>query len=105
MSDGHFPEDILAQGSDREPRFTFPEWRPSRAAGIVAVVALVAGLGIGYSVGKQQGGHGAAAPAASASSATPTAPATPAAKLPAPGPGHPHSVIELIAGMGLDRHR
>lgn len=93
MSDGHLREDILEQGSEREPRFTFPDWRPSRAAGILAVVTLVVGLGIGYSVGKQQGSHSAAASAPPAASAE---------QLPPTYPWNPSSVTRLIAGMGLN---
>jgi hypothetical protein len=96
VSDGHLREDILEQGSEREPRFTFPDWRPSRAAGILAIVTLVAGLGIGYSVGKQQGSHSAAAPA------PPAASTTPAGQLPPTYPWNPSSVVRLIAGMGLN---
>jgi hypothetical protein len=57
MSDGHLPEDIVAQGSERGPRFKIPEWRPSRAAGILAVVTLLAGLAVGYAIGHQQSGR------------------------------------------------
>ena len=74
------PEDIVEQGSEHEPRFTLPNWRPSRAAGILAAVTLLAGLAVGYSIGKQQGGH-TSATAASASprpTASATNPASPA---------------------------
>jgi len=48
MDDRPFPEDIVAQGSERGPRFTFPGWRPSRAAGILAIVTLLAGLAVAW---------------------------------------------------------
>src|SRR6185437_9534046 len=43
VGDRPFPEDIVSQGSERDPRFTVPGWRPSRAAGILAVVTLLVG--------------------------------------------------------------
>lgn len=57
MDDGPCPADIVAQGSERGPRFTLPGWRPSRAAGILAAVALLAGLAVGYGIGNQQSGR------------------------------------------------
>ena len=71
-----FPEDIVEQGSERGPRFTIPGWRPSRAAGILAVVALLAGLAAGYAIGSRPGGRArtasmATAPRSAASSASP----------------------------------
>jgi hypothetical protein len=76
VDDRSFPEDIVAQGSERGPRFTTPGWRPSRAAGILAVVALIAGLAAGYAIGSRQGGRARAAsmttaPRSAASSAGP----------------------------------
>lgn len=70
------PEDILEQGSEREPRFTLPGWRRFRAAGILAAVTLLAGLAVGYSVGKQQGDHtsATATPASPRPTASPTNP-------------------------------
>lgn len=75
MGDGHFPEDIVAQGSERGPRFTIPGWRPSRAAGILAVVTLLAGLAVGYAIGHQQSGRAEAAAGASAARSTAPPPA------------------------------
>lgn len=62
----------MEQGSERGPRFTIPGWRPSPAAGILAVVALLAGLAAGYAIGSRPGGRArtasiATAPASSAS--------------------------------------
>ncbi len=73
MHDRPFPEDVVAQGSERGPRFTMPGWRPSRAAGILAVVTLLAGLAAGYAIGNQQGGR--ARPAARAPAARSAGPA------------------------------
>lgn len=56
MDGGPFPEDIVAQGSEPGPRFTSPGWRPSRAAGILSVVTLLAGLAVGYAIGNRQNG-------------------------------------------------
>jgi len=63
---GPVPEDIVEQGSERGPRFTFPDWRPSRAARILAAGGLLVGLAVGYAVGKQQSGHAQAAPRSTA---------------------------------------
>jgi hypothetical protein len=71
MGTGPFPEDIVAQGSERGPRFRVPGWRPSRAAGVVAVVMLLAGLAVGYAIGNQQGGRAVAT--ARSAAPTPTA--------------------------------
>jgi hypothetical protein len=66
------PEDVVALGSERGPRFTIPGWRPSRAAAILAVVTLLAGLAVGYAIGIRQGGPARAATVApAASSAAP----------------------------------
>lgn len=51
----------MAQGSERGPRFTLPGWRPSRAAGILAIVTLFTGLAVGYAIGTQHNGHARAA--------------------------------------------
>jgi hypothetical protein len=56
-----------------------PGWRPSRGAGVLAVVALAAGLAVGYTAGDRAGG-GTALPAPSSSSASPVA--SPAATFP-----------------------
>lgn len=64
-------EDVVAQGSGRGPRFMIPGWRPSRTAGILAVVTLVAGLAVGYAIGNRQSGpvRAAARPPAAGSAA------------------------------------
>jgi hypothetical protein len=73
------PEDVVALGSERGPRFTMPGWRPSRAAAILAVVTLLAGLAVGYAIGIRQGGPArVAAGTPAASSAAPRSAASPA---------------------------
>jgi hypothetical protein len=67
MDDGPSPEDIVVQGSERGPRFTLPGWRPSRTAGILAVVTLLVGLAAGYAIGNRQGGRAGTAPRPTAS--------------------------------------
>jgi hypothetical protein len=74
---GPVPEDIIEQGRERGPRFTFPDWRPSRAAGILAVVALVVGFAVGYAAGKQQGSDAPATPRPAASPTDPPPLASP----------------------------
>jgi hypothetical protein len=59
-----------------------PGWRPSRGAGVLAVVALAAGLAAGYTAGDRARG-GTALPAPSARSASPAA--SPAATFPFAG--------------------
>ena len=61
VDEGPFPGDVVAQGSERGPGFTTAGWRPSRAAGILAVVTLLAGLAAGYAIGNQQRGRARAA--------------------------------------------
>jgi hypothetical protein len=73
VHDKPVPEDIVAQGSERGPRFTIPGWWPSRAAAILAVVTLLAGLAAGYAIGNQQGGR--ARPAGRAPTTRPASPA------------------------------
>lgn len=57
VDDRPISEDIVEQGSERDPRFTIPGGRPSRAAGILAIVTLLAGLAIGYAIGSRPGGR------------------------------------------------
>jgi hypothetical protein len=55
--------DILEQkGRPRLAGLPSPGWRPSRGAGIMAAVTLVAGLAVGYAVGHGQGQGTVAAP-------------------------------------------
>lgn len=71
MNDRAPPEDIVVQGSEKARRFTLPEgWRPSRAAGVLAVMTLVAGLAIGYAIGNQQSDRATARTPATRSTAT-----------------------------------
>lgn len=63
------PEDVVALGSERGPRFTTPGWRPSRPAAILAVVTLLAGLAVGYAIGNRPSGPARAAARSAASSA------------------------------------
>jgi len=70
-----------------------PRWRPSRSAAAFAAVALLAGLGAGYTAG--QGSRGAAPPPARLSPAivvtTPSAPANPLANVGPPIEQFPES--------------
>src|ERR1700685_227688 len=77
MDGGPLPEDVVALGSERGPRFPIPGWRPSRAAAILAAVTLLAGLAVGYAIGIRQSGPArAGAGTAAASSAAPRAAAS-----------------------------
>ena len=58
MGDQPLDEDVVELSGSR--RFRLPDWRPSRGAGPVAVVALVIGLAAGYAAGDQHA-HGSAA--------------------------------------------
>jgi hypothetical protein len=58
MTGGTSGDDILEQDSRR---FRLPGWRPSRGAGVLAVVALAVGLAAGYAAGTQHP-HGGAVP-------------------------------------------
>jgi hypothetical protein len=74
-------DDVLELGSDRPPRQLRPSWWPSgrpprlpRSAAILAVAALVVGVGVGLALGYRTGQHHAAGtPAATASGVGPSA--------------------------------
>lgn len=79
---GEPDDDVLQLGSDRPPRDLRPSWWPSwrpprlpRFAAILAVAALVVGVGAGFEVGYTAGQHHATAgtPAATASGSDPAA--------------------------------
>ncbi|MGH3279940.1 MAG: hypothetical protein ACRDNW_12500 [Trebonia sp.] len=74
MADETPGEDILEQAGRRShlPSWHLPDWRPSRGAQLLAVVALAVGLAAGYAAG---GWHtrGSAAQPASSATASPNA--------------------------------
>ena len=86
MDGGDSPEDVVALGSERGPRFTIPGWRPSRAAGILAVVTLLAGLAVGYAIGNRPGGPARATPGPSAARSAASSAHPPLADIPLAGP-------------------
>jgi len=74
-------DDVLELGGRRR---RVPRWWPPSAAFVPAVVALVAGLAVGYAVGTRHPGEHAAAPLPSRATAS-AAPAAPAAPFSAGG--------------------
>jgi hypothetical protein len=102
VADGYSDEDIVSQGGEREPRFRVPGWRPPRAAAILAAVTLVVGVGAGYSVGRQQGGRGAASSAGAQSTAS-GSPANASGASPSAAPTPSQSALnQLTFGGGPD---
>lgn len=105
VGDRPFPEDIVAQGSERDPRFTVPGWRPSRAAGILAVVTLLVGLAAGYAIGNRQNGRVTAAartPAARPTAPRPAASSAGRADIPLFGPALTEEPGTCSAQVGKD---
>jgi hypothetical protein len=77
MADEIAGEDVVESGGGR--RFRLPDWRPSRAAEILAVAALAVGLAAGYAAGSSRSGGAAARPQPTVTVTTPPSGSAPAA--------------------------